>query len=132
MFNLFLTKSFIECLCTWTNQEILHKGKYRATYSQLLAYIGLEISMSINQLNDIHDYWSSKMFLGNTDFQKVMSRDLFKNIRYSLKFYTEYDHSIAVMDTLWHSRIILIHFMKNSSSVAVPDGCSVLDENTIL
>ena len=87
--------------------------------------------MSIVHLNDINDYWSSRMFLRNSNFKEVMSRDTFKQIRSSLKFYPEYNHAVAVADPLWHSRIMLNHFMQNAASVAVPEGCSLLDENTI-
>jgi Transposase IS4 len=60
-----------------------------------------------------------------------MSRDRFTEIQSSLKFYPEYNHAVAVVDPLWHSQIMLRHFMKNAASVAVPKGCSALDENTI-
>jgi hypothetical protein len=48
-----------------------------------------------------------------------------------LKFYSEYDHAVAIVEPLWHLQIMLHYFMKNAASVAVPKGCSALDENTI-
>jgi Transposase IS4 len=71
------------------------------------------------------------MFLGNDDVKRIMSRDRLTEIRSSLKCYPEHDHAVAVVDPLWHSRIMLHHFMKNAASVAVPKGCSALEENTI-
>ena len=87
--------------------------------------------MSLIRLNDISDYWAKGMFLGHADFMHVMSRDDFESIRGSLKFYPAYDGTLALVDPLWHSRLILEHFMKQCATVAVPRGVSSLDENTI-
>ncbi len=131
LFHLFLNRSFLECIRKWTNAELSKKGKKKVSTEIFNAYIGLELAMSIVQLNNMHDYWSTKMFLGNEDFKRIISRDMFKEIRSNLKFYPEYDHAVAVVDPLWHSRVMLHHFMKNAASIAVPRGCSALDENTI-
>ena len=60
-----------------------------------------------------------------------MSRDNFTKIISNLKFYPKYEHDVAVKDPLWHSRVMLNHFLKNSTEVAVPVGCPELDENTV-
>ena len=57
-----------------------------------------------------------------------MSRDNFIKIRSNLKFYPKYEHGVAVKDHHWHSRVMLNHFFKNSTEIAVPVGCSALDE----
>ena len=54
--------------------------------TKFLAYIGLEMAMSIAQFNTVEEYWKRDMFLGHTDFQRVMSRDDFQNIRLHMKF----------------------------------------------
>jgi Transposase IS4 len=131
LFHLFLNQSCLEGIRVWTNAELLRKGKKKVSKEMFNAYIGLDLAMSIVHLNDMHDYWSTKMFLGNDDMKRIMSQDRFTEIRSSLKFYPEYDHAVAVVDPPWHSRIMLHHFMKNAASVAVPKGCSALDENTI-
>lgn len=131
LFNVFLNQTFVECVRLWTNVELFKKGKKIVSKELFNAYIGLELAMSISKLNHIRDYWSTKMFLGNVDFKRIMCRDRFKDIRSSLCFYPEYDHEIAVLDPLCHSRIMLQHFLKNASSVAVPKGCSAPDENTV-
>jgi Transposase IS4 len=45
----------------------LRKGKKKVSKEIFNAYTGLELAMSIVHLNDMHDYWSTKMFLGNDD-----------------------------------------------------------------
>ena len=45
-----------------------------------------QIAAAINNYGDLKDYWSTKMFLGNEKFSKVMPRNEFQNIRSSLRF----------------------------------------------
>ena len=59
LLHLFLTKGFFESLLMWTNTCIEEKGKKKMSASKFLACIGLELAMSIIQLNNISD-WSSK------------------------------------------------------------------------
>ena len=96
----------------------------------LNSYLGIEIATSLTQCDDIYDYWSSKKFLGSTDVSTIMSRNTFTKIRSNLGFYPIYDDEIAAKDPLWNSRIILEHFLKVSTSIAVPVGPAALDENT--
>jgi hypothetical protein len=133
LFFLFLNNSFFSAILTWSNKELSKKGKGSINLVMLHAYLGLEIAMSLLQMSDIYDYWSTCMFLGSIDFHHVMSRNTFTTIRANLKFYPDdwYNHNRAVQDPLWHSRLMLQHFMKNAASVAVPKGCSALDENTV-
>mmetsp|Transcript_10872 Transcript_10872/g.15911 ORF Transcript_10872/g.15911 Transcript_10872/m.15911 type:complete len:303 (+) Transcript_10872:618-1526(+) len=131
LFHLFLRKSMFESIRKWTNEESERKGKNDISRGKFNAYVGLEIAMSIIRLNDISDFWCKSMFLGQSDFSNVMSRDDFESIRGSLKFYPKYDHDLASVDPLWHSRIMLEHFMKQSANIAVLRGVSSLDENTL-
>lgn len=131
LFHLFLNKSFFHSILKWTNAELEKKGRNKITEKKLYAYVGLELAMSILRLSEIRDYWKQTMFEGHSDFSRVMSRDDFQNIRGSLRFYPFYDSPIATKDPLWHSRLMLEHFMKNCSRIAVPYGVSSLDENTV-
>lgn len=51
-------------------------------------------------------------------------------IRSALKVYTQYDHNSVTADSLAESRMVLDHFMKNSTEVAAPPGVLSLDEAT--
>jgi ribosomal protein L30E len=97
-----------------------------------MAYIGLEIAMSFVKLNQVRDYWTDKMFFQQKDFQSVMPRKLFQDIRGSVMLHDPdlYDHNIAGADPLHHSRNLLSHFLRNLAKVAVPVGTSALDENS--
>jgi Transposase IS4 len=69
------------------------------------AYLGLEMAMSILQINDISYYWRKDMFTGHEDFKKTMSRDDFQHIRSNLVLRnpSSYSHAEASADPLWHS-----------------------------
>ena len=66
------------------------------------AYIGLEMDMSIIQLNDMKDYWSSKMCLGCEMFTKTIGRDHFLAIRskIQIKVPGTYTHDQSHTDPL--------------------------------
>ena len=96
-----------------------------------MAYIGLEIAMSLVPLNAIKQYWEEKPFSGHQDFKDVMSRNDMQDIRGATKFHLPlYDTDRVTKDPLWHSRVLLKHLQKQSASMAVPFGSSALDKNT--
>ena len=132
LFPCFLTKSWFEAMQIWCNQKLADKGEKKVSFEKFMAYVGLEIAMSFISLNDIKEYWSSQMFLGQADFKNVMSRNEFQVIRANVSLHVPsvYDHKIASEDPLWHSRNLLQHFAKNAAAIAVPLGSSALDENT--
>ena len=64
---------------TWTNYNLKNKGLKEVNENKFRAYVGLEMAMSIVQLNDISYYWKTEMFTGHEDFKRTMSRDGFMN-----------------------------------------------------
>lgn len=112
---------------------MIEKGLKSVNESKFRAYVGLEMAMSILQLNDISSYWRTGMFLGHDDFKSTMSRDDFQNIRANiiLREPGTYNHTEVSADPLWHSRKLLDHFQKNIASVAVPTGTTALDEASV-
>lgn len=98
LIQVFLNRSFLEGAKLWTNEKLLKWRKKKALRELLNAYIGLELAMSFIQLNEVHDIWSSKRFLGNAEIKCVTSCDSFKKISSSLKIYPGYDHAVAVLD----------------------------------
>ena len=48
-----------------------------------------------------------------------------------MKFYPKYDHDLASVDPMWHSCIMLEHFIKQRANITVPLSVSSLDENTL-
>ena len=130
MFQLFLSRSLFESILMWTNIELTKKGKPRISQDKLMAYIGLELAMSLVQMGSIAHYWSQARFEGHHDFHETMSQTDFQTIRASIQFHSSlaYDAEIATKDPLYHSRCFLNHFQLNCSSIAVPMGASALDE----
>ena len=129
LFQIFLHRSFFECIQQWTNKFPVRKRKY--SIEDVKAYIGLEMASSIVRMNDLKDYWSTEIFLGNHDFQRVMSRGKFLQIRSELRLYPFYDSELAHKDPLWHSNFMFKHFSQNAANVAITIGVTSLDENTI-
>jgi Transposase IS4 len=93
------------------------------------AYLRLEKTMSILQINDISYFWRKDMNTGHEDFKKTMSRDDFQHIRSNLVLRDP--HAESSVDPLWHSRKLLEHFQKNICQIAVPIGTSALDEASV-
>jgi len=108
LFHLILTTSFFEACWNWTNTELEKKGKKTVPQDKFMAYIGLEIAMSLMPLNSIKQYWEDKKFSGHQDFKDVMSRDDFQTIRGAAQFHPPmYDNDVAAKDPLWHSHNML-------------------------
>lgn len=95
-----------------------------------MAYVGLELAMSIVKIGSIEAYWMEARFKGHGDFRDTMSRNDFQAIRASIQFHPPipHGHSIPTGDPLWHCRGLLEHFQQNCANVAVPMGASALDE----
>jgi hypothetical protein len=129
LFQLFLAPSLWDSILQWTNVALKGKGKCVISIEKLMAFVGLEIGMSLVQIVSIASYWSTKPFSGHPDFRNTMSRTDFQTIRGSLQFHPPgYDVDVATRDPLYHCRCFLNNFQKNCASVAVPLGSSALDE----
>jgi hypothetical protein len=129
LFQLFLSSSLWDSILCWTNTELQKKGKPEIPLEKLMAFIGLEMAMSLVQIGSIVQYWSKSRFSGHPDFGNTMSRTDFQIIRGSLQFHPPgYDSDIATSDPLYHCRCFLNNFQKNCISVAVPLGSSALDD----
>ena len=133
LFQLFFTRSYLNNVRTWTNQNLEANGKAPVNEKKFNAYIGLELAMSIVELNSIKHYWSTKMFSGHPDFKDVMSRDDFILIRSHLSLVSPGSVSAdkKAKDPLWHLRDMMERFQKNCVAVAVPEGTIALHEASL-
>jgi hypothetical protein len=97
MFQLFLSRSLFESMLMWTNIELMKKGKPNITLEKLMAYIGLELAMSLVEMGSIKHYWSQSRFEGHHDFRETMPRNDFETIRapISPQFNTAMDLAIS-------------------------------------
>lgn len=127
LIQFFLNRSFLKGGRLWINKKLLKRRKKKALNELLTDYIGLELAMSLTQLNHAHHSWSSRRFLGSAELQWVRYCDTFTDISSSLRLYPGYDHAVAALNPLWHSQIMLQNFVKNTASIAVPKSCSALD-----
>lgn len=109
------------------------KLKWKICLCEIKAYIGLEIGMSFVRLGRIADYWSTTPFLRQPCIPRVMSRNIFQNIRASLKLNYEgdVDEMINLHDPLWTIRAMINRFQKRSHDISVPKHASTLDENAV-
>ena len=131
-FHLFIGRSFFEASHSWTNDNLIAKGKKLIPFEMFLAYVGLEIAMSLVQIGSINQYWETVCFSGHGDFYNTMSRNDFQTICGTIKVHppNAYNKDLASKDPLWHSHHILEHFQRQCASVAVPCGTLALDENS--
>jgi hypothetical protein len=131
LFHMFISIDFLRSIRQWSVEH--SSSAFSLTIEELRGYVGLELAMSLVQMNSISDYWArSKMFSGHPDFSCVMGRTRFQNIRASLQFrcHASVTHLEKVQDPLWFSRVLLEHLQRNCAYVAVPKSCSALDENS--
>ena len=80
LFRLFVTNSFMNAIRAWTNYNLKSKGLKEVNENKFRAYVGLEMEISIVQMNDMSYYWKKEMFTGHEDFKRTVSRDDFMNI----------------------------------------------------
>ena len=132
LFHLFFTKQYLSVISKWTSGRMMNQNNTSVSESKFRAYVGLEMAMSIIQMNDITEYWKKGMFVGHHDFVDTMSRDDFKTIRGCIIFRPDETttHQMRSQDPLWHCRKLLDVFHKQCVQIAVPVGSSALDENT--
>ena len=131
-FHLFIGQSFFEASHSWTNDNLITRGKKSIPFEMFLAYVGLEIAMSLLQIGSIKQYWETVRFSGHGDFCNTMSHNDFQTIHGAIKFHppNAYNEDLASKDPLWHSHHILEHFQRQCASVAVPCATLALDENS--
>lgn len=133
LFHLFLSHQYFGAVLYWTNKRLLEIGKKEISERQFNAYVGLELAMSLSELNAIEDYWSTKAFLGVKGFNDVMSRNQFTTIRSHVTFRPpgvdtpDIKHSYP----LWHSRGTFKELLTNCMSIAFASGVVSLDESGI-
>jgi hypothetical protein len=77
LFEMVLPSSFWDAVLKWTNQTLALSNLGAVTKHQFMAYVGLELVMSIHPLSEIRDYWSAKPFLGVPEFRSILLRRQF-------------------------------------------------------
>lgn len=87
------------------------------TRTEMKTFFGLLLGMSFVRLRRIEDYWSTRLFLGQPDFRRFMSRNRFQRIRSAPKICRSEDVSPQQRnaDPLWHFRPLLTAFSRKFS-----------------
>jgi hypothetical protein len=57
LFQLFLLNPLWEAILIWTDEKPVSTGKNTITIKKLMAYVGLELAMSLIQIGSISKYW---------------------------------------------------------------------------
>jgi len=112
LFSLFIPQESIERFRLATNES--QQLTIPVTQTEMKTFFGLLLGMSFVRLRRIEDYWSTRLFLGQPDFRRFMSRNRFQSIRSALKICRSEDISPQQRnaDPLWHFRPILTAFLK--------------------
>ena len=98
----------------------------------MLALVGLEMATSLIRCSRLKDVWKTEPFCGHHDFVAMMGHDRFGHIHTNLQLVPSgTDHKVHDNDPLWGCRSLMTHFLHNCSSIAVPTGANVLDENSM-
>lgn len=69
--------------------------------TDLMVFLGLESASSLTRVTVIEDMWSSRMLVRLSEYQEVMSQNMYKRIRSALRVYPFYEHDVAVKVPLW-------------------------------
>ena len=81
LFFLCFRKDFIQALMlTATNCNLASNGLRECTFTEIKAYIGIEILISVLGIRRIKNLWSKTLFLGNIVIKCTMSRDRYYQI----------------------------------------------------
>lgn len=133
LFHLYFTWQYINLLYQWTNAQLIERYNVRITDNKMLAYIGLEMGMSLIGYNNIPKYLKDNAFSGHKECSNTMSCTDFQNIHANITFCPtqESNQEAVVVEPLWHSRNILCMFQKHCASIAVQIGTAAIDKNTV-
>ena len=133
LFYLFFSRCCLDNIRLWSLVDLgslTNNTKAKCRPDMFNAYIGLEMAMSLIQMNSIEEFWQTKKFSGHPDFKNVMSWEHFQKIRSAIKLHPP-TADRPKGDPLWHSRNISERVLKECSSIACPVGPVAFDESTI-
>jgi hypothetical protein len=68
LFNLFMTRKFLDAVWSWTNESLEKKGKKKCTKVEFKAYVGLDMGKPLLHFNNIKKYWATDSYLGSDTF----------------------------------------------------------------
>lgn len=131
LFSLFVPFATLERirLCTNASQQL----GTAITSREMSTFFGLFSAMSLIRLRQIKHYWSTKMFLGQSDFKALMSRNRFEAIRGAIRLVLTENVTPQLRgeDPLWHSRALIQELNRNCISLAAPRCVFAIDEATL-
>ena len=82
LFLLFFPKNEMERIRNLTNKNLSERP---VLVSEMHAFFGLILATSFIRLPKLVDYWCTKPFSGNSDFNRTMSRNRFQEIKRALR-----------------------------------------------
>ena len=61
--------------------------EFQTNVKKMMAFLGINYIMSINQLSTVESYWECGQFIGNEGITNTMTRQRFQNIPRNLPFF---------------------------------------------
>lgn len=120
----FIKREVLYVVHRWTNRALKGHGETRRLYRrELIACVGTEIAFLLMKAGSCAEFQSQKMFLQPANIRYVMRRGRFKKISSSLRFYSKMYEDVAILDPLWHIRLLMLHFTKKLTANGGPSRC---------
>ncbi|KAG3068150.1 hypothetical protein PI124_g13963 [Phytophthora idaei] len=113
VFSLFFTSTLKDRERKWTSDVLASDGHTAFPESELNAYLGLEIAMSICPMNEIAEFWPDRRLLSQSAFSETRTGTRFQQIRGALTLHPpEHPTFDKERDPLWRCRGIMEHYQK--------------------
>ena len=123
-------RDLVKLIVDQTNLYAQQNGReFRTDEKKMLAFLGINCIMSINQLPTIQSYWECGQFIGNKGIRNVLTRARFKDILQNIHFADNSKNDKS--DKGYRIRPVIDHFNKAFASAVSNDACQSIDEHMV-
>ena len=110
LFKLLYSQSLQNSMLEWSNNVNARTTHFEMSAKEFSIFAGLELAMSLHKCDNIKDYWSTKLFVGDSSFSEYQSRNQHLETRRNIQLHPIFnDATQNTNDPLWHSKHILNH-----------------------
>lgn len=138
IFSLYFDDEVMQNIVDQTNvyaEQMQRPNWVKTTLTEIKAFLGMLVLMSVNPMHQFYLYWSSDPFFNVPEISKVMSHSRFSQLVNCIhlndnakipKFGTEN------YDRLYKLRPLIEKLNENFSKCYTPSGCLAIDESMVL
>ena len=91
LFKLLHSQSLQNSILEWSNNANARTTHFEMTAKEFSIFTGLELAMLLHKCDNVKDYWSTKLFVGDTSFSEYQSRNRHLKMRCNIKLQSNFD-----------------------------------------